>query len=137
MSLASLLNTGTAALAGIVAGPRAKRISKETGITLGHAALDTIEVGAEILGGTVKTVAAALPASFSYLKGMSVEALVGSEELNKFRKEFVTATPERRAEMYQEIGAKHMQNVIAAFKEEEQISVTQETQEKETKTITL
>jgi hypothetical protein len=123
MSVASLVNTGTAALVGIAFGSRARKISKDTGITLGHAALDTVEVGAKILGGTVKGLAAALPATYAYLKGMSVEALIGSEALTKFRIEFTNATPERRDEMYEEIGAKHMQNVIAAFKEEELIKI--------------
>ena len=123
MSLASLLNNGTAAIVGVAFGPRARKISKETGITLGNASLDTIEVGAEILGGTVKTVAAALPVSFSYLKGMSVQALVGSEHLVKFKAEWVDATPERKGEIMKEIGADHMDKIIAAFKEEEQLKI--------------
>ena len=134
MSLLSLINTGTSAIVGAVAGPRARKVSKDTGIVLGEATLDVVEVGAEILGKSVKGIGAALPASFNYIKGMSTEALVGSEELTKFRKEWVTATQERKGQIVQEIGAKHMKRVIAAFKEEELIEVTQE---KETKTITV
>ena len=123
MSLLSLLNNGTAALMGAVAGPRARKVSKDTGIALGGATLDVVEVGAEILVNATTTIAAGLPAAFSYLKGMSTQALVGSEELNKFRIEWVEATHERRGQIAHEIGGKHMDKIIKAFEEEEILKV--------------
>ena len=123
MSLLSVLNNATAAVVGAVAGPRARKVSKDTGIALGGATLDVVEVGAEILVGATTTIAAGLPAAFSYLKGMSTQALVGSPQLLKFRTEWIDATHERRGQIAHEIGEVHMEKIIKAFEEEELMKV--------------
>jgi len=120
MSLFSGLNNIVGGVVGAVAGSKAKRVYKSTSEALGDATLETVEVAGEIVVGTAKTVAFAVPATLEFTKGMAVE-LMNVESLKEFDTKWEAMNDEQRKEVIKEVGASTMFKIRESLREEEEV----------------